>query len=63
MKTQSEWNEYFFDMGYYYTEKRLPHKITEMRNRFSNKPAFARRLTWLDKGILKAKDDIVLGII
>jgi hypothetical protein len=53
-KTQSEWKEYFFDMGYYWTETEQPQKILDCRNKFGNMPAFKIHLRWLDKGIAKA---------
>ncbi len=63
MKTQSEWNEYFHRMGYYWTETNQPQKIDNLRKKYESLPAFEHRIKWIDKGIVEANNDKVLGII
>jgi len=65
MKTTPEWNEYFFDMGVYWTETGQPQKIRDCRDKYGYMVGFQNRIKWLDKGIAKAnlkKRHIELGI-
>ena len=62
MKSHLEWCEYFQDMGRYYTENDMPEKLKAFRKRFENKPAFAHRMKWIDKGVTEGKNNIVLGL-
>jgi hypothetical protein len=50
-KTQSEMNEYFFDMGKYWTDTNQSKKIQDCRDRYNGKPYYKNRLIFLEKGI------------
>ena len=63
MKTNSEWCEYFKNMGRYYTENNMPEKLKVFRERFENKPAFYKRMKWIDKGVIEGKNNITLGLV